>query len=113
MGQEWQIPSIHVWREMLRVLKPGAPVLSFAGSRTSDLIAIGMRAAGFELRDTVIHWVYASGFPKSLDISKAIDTMNGDERAVVGLKSAPQYLSPRSNSPNHMDRARGVDGDGQ
>lgn len=59
MAKEWEIPSVAVWKEIYRVLKPGAPVLSFAGSRTSDLIAVGMRAAGFELRDTVVHWTYA------------------------------------------------------
>lgn len=84
MGKEWQIPSVAVWREIVRVVKPGAPVFSFAGSRTCDLISIGMRAAGLELRDTQIHWVYATGFPKSLNISKAIDSKNGDERPIVG-----------------------------
>jgi hypothetical protein len=53
MGRDWQVPSVAVWREILRVLKPGAPVLAFAGSRTHDLVTIGMRAAGFEIGDTI------------------------------------------------------------
>jgi hypothetical protein len=83
MGKKWSVPSVAFWREAMRVLKPGAPLLVFAGTRTQDLISMGMRAAGFEIRDC-LDWVYASGFPKSLDVSKAIDAANGDERVVIG-----------------------------
>lgn len=71
MSEEWEIPTVAVWREIYRVLKPGAPVLSFAGSRTCDLITVGMRAAGFEVRD-VIQWWYGTGFCKSLNLERAI-----------------------------------------
>ena len=78
MGTDWEIPSVDVWRQCYRVLKPGAHVFCFGGTRTWDLISIGLRAAGFELRDTIksdhpaFAWVQGQGFPKSLDVAKAI-----------------------------------------
>ena len=78
MGKEWDafVPQPQVWRECLRVLKPGGHLLAFAGTRTQDLMTLGLRLAGFEIRDMVA-WVYGSGFPKSLDVSKALDKMAG------------------------------------
>lgn len=61
-----------VWDECMRVLKPGGHVLAFAGSRTVDLMALSIRLAGFDIRDSIA-WLYGSGFPKSLDVAKAID----------------------------------------
>lgn len=76
MGRDWSVPCVRTWREILRVLKPGGFVITFAGPRTADLIAIGMRAAGFEVRDLIASaWTFGTGFPKSLDASKAIDAM--------------------------------------
>jgi len=74
MGRSWDrfVPGPEVWRECLRVLKPGGHLLCFAGTRTVDLMGIAVRLAGFEIRDE-IQWLYGTGFPKSLDISKAID----------------------------------------
>lgn len=74
MGHEWDgfVPPVAVWDECLRVLKPGGHLLAFAGSRTHDLMTLGIRLAGFEIRDSVA-WLYGSGFPKSMDVSKAID----------------------------------------
>src|SRR5690625_25922 len=74
MGKSWDafVPPVAVWDECLRVLKPGGHVLAFAGSRTVDLMTLGLRLAGFEVRDSIA-WLYGSGFPKSLDVSKAID----------------------------------------
>lgn len=85
MGKAWDafVPQPQQWREIYRVLKPGGHVLAFAGTRTQDLMALGLRLAGFEIRDLVA-WVYGSGFPKSLDVSKAIDKAAGAEREVVG-----------------------------
>jgi DNA modification methylase len=86
MGKKWDydVPSIDIWRECLRVLKPGGHLLAFAGSRTYHRMAVNVEDAGFEIRDQVL-WIYGSGFPKSLDVSKAIDNAAGVEREVVGV----------------------------
>lgn len=78
MGKEWDsfVPPPAVWDECLRVLKPGGHVLTFAGTRTMDLMTLGLRLAGFDIRDSLA-WLYGSGFPKSLDVSKAIDKAGG------------------------------------
>ena len=88
MGKTWDswVPGPEVWREAYRVLKPGAHIACFAGSRTHDLMSIALRMAGFECRDTVM-WVYGSGFPKSLAVSKAIDKQQGVERQVIGTRT--------------------------
>lgn len=111
MGKKWDydVPSVEIWKECLRVLKPGGHALIACGTRTQHRMAVNVEDAGFEVRD-VITWLYGSGFPKSLDVSKAIDKSAGAEREIVGLKPDPRYLSPRKNSPNHMDRERGADG---
>jgi DNA modification methylase len=77
MGKRWDydVPSVEVWTECLRVLKPGGHLLAFAGTRTQHRMAVRIEDAGFEIRD-MIAWVYGSGFPKSLDVSKAIDKMD-------------------------------------
>ena len=89
MGRAWDawVPGPECWREVYRVLKPGGHALVFAGSRTSDLMGVALRLAGFEIRDS-IQWWYGQGFPKSLDVSKAIDKAAGATREVVGTKSA-------------------------
>jgi DNA modification methylase len=81
MGKSWDafVPPPAVWDECFRVLKPGGHLLAFAGTRTYDLMGISIRMAGFEIRDS-IGWVYGSGFPKSLDVSKAIDKGTGENK---------------------------------
>jgi len=64
MGKDWQIPPVAVWREIARVLKPGAHVLSFAGQRTVELIALGIRAGGLQRRDLILSWTFGEGIPK-------------------------------------------------
>ncbi|QHJ72822.1 putative DNA methylase [Proteus phage 2207-N35] len=78
MGKTWDsfVPGPSIWKEAYRCLKPGAWAVVFAGSRTQDLMALSLRLAGFEIMDTGM-WLYGSGFPKSLDISKAIDKTLG------------------------------------
>ncbi len=85
MGKKWDydVPSVEIWAECLRVLKPGGHLLAFAGTRTQHRMAVRIEDAGFEIRD-MIAWVYGSGFPKSLDVSKAIDKAAGAEREVLG-----------------------------
>ena len=85
MGKKWdyEVPSIEIWKECLRVLKPGGYLLSFAGTRTQHRMAVNIEDAGFEIRD-MIAWVYGSGFPKSLNVGKAIDKLQGNEREETG-----------------------------
>ncbi len=84
MGKKWDydVPAVNIWEECFRVLKPGGHLLAFAGTRTQHRMAVNIEDAGFEIRD-MIAWVYGSGFPKSHNISKAIDKMAGAEREVV------------------------------
>lgn len=84
MGKRWDydVPSVEIWAECLRVLKPGGHLLAFAGTRTQHRMAVRIEDAGFEIRD-MIAWVYGSGFPKSLDVSKAIDKAAGVEFGAV------------------------------
>lgn len=85
MGRSWDawVPGPEVWREAYRVMKPGAHLLAFSGSRTLDLMSMAIRLAGFEIRDT-LQWLYGTGFPKSLNVSKAIDKMGGASIAWFG-----------------------------
>lgn len=135
MGKTWDsfVPGPSVWRECLRVLKPGGHLLAFAGTRTQDLMALSIRLGGFEIRDSIdwMHdgsedalnfvdsltpaqrdafyrlqdqgdarwtWAYGSGFPKSMDVSKAIDKAAGAEREIVGLKANYHSEGKRSGS---------------
>lgn len=89
MGKSWDKQGVafdpETWKAVLRVLKPGAFLLAFGGTRTYHRIACAIEDAGFELRDCVMY-VFGSGFPKSHDISKAIDKAAGAERKVVGVR---------------------------
>ncbi len=100
--QEWH----KTWaREALRVAKPGAHLLAFGGTRTHHRLMVAIEDAGWEIRDVVM-WVYGSGFPKSLDVGKAIDKAAGAERKVVGEsvhKSgiADSNAGPQSRETDH------------
>jgi site-specific DNA-methyltransferase (adenine-specific) len=89
MGRVWDGGSIafdpETWRAVHRVIKPGGYLLAMGGTRTFHRLACAIEDAGFEVRDTIA-WVYGSGFPKSLDIGKAIDRAAGAEREVVGRR---------------------------
>lgn len=74
---------VDMWEEVLRVMKPGAHLLSFGGPRTFHRVAVAIEDAGFEIRDTLL-WLNGQGFPKSYNISKGIDKALGAERPVVG-----------------------------
>jgi DNA modification methylase len=84
MGKGWDhgVPGVEFWTEALRVAKPGAHLLAFGGTRTYHRLACAIEDAGWEIRDCVM-WVYGSGFPKSHDVSKAIDKRGG---ATAGFK---------------------------
>jgi DNA modification methylase len=92
MSYDWEIPPVQVWVECMRVLRPGGYLLSFAGTRTWDIVSVGIRAAGFDNRDTIatkfgsgtLQWIHGQGFPKSMNIAKAIrklDIPNAEELA--------------------------------
>ena len=78
MGKSWDsfVPGPSIWKEALRVLKPGGHILCFASTRTQDLMGISLRFAGFEIKDTV-QWMYGSGFPKRLNIGKQLSEYTG------------------------------------
>ena len=85
MGKKWDydVPSVEIWKEIYRVLKPGGHALVFGGTRTYHRMVVNIEDAGFEIRDQ-LQWLYGSGFPKSLDVSKAIDKEAGAAREVIG-----------------------------
>lgn len=105
MGKKWDydVPKKEIWEQVLRVLKPGGYLLSFAGTRTQHRMAVNIEDAGFEIRD-MIAWVYGSGFPKSLNIGKAVDKLQGNEREVIGKKHNTYDGSVR-NPDNHKSPA--------
>jgi site-specific DNA-methyltransferase (adenine-specific) len=111
MGKKWDSSgiaySVELWQQCLRVLKPGGHLLSFGGTRTYHRVAVAIEDAGFELRDSIA-WLYGSGFPKSMDVSKAIDKAAGAEREVIGTKIA----SPKgiSQAESRSDSAAGAYG---
>ncbi len=85
MNKRWDydLPSVEFWSEVYRVLKPGGHVLSFGGTRTYHRMVVNIEDAGFEIRDQIM-WLYGSGFPKSHNIGKAVDKLQGNDREVVG-----------------------------
>lgn len=93
MARDWDhgVPGERYWIEALRVAKPGAHLLAFGGTRTYHRLTCAIEDAGWEIRDC-LGWIYGSGFPKSLDVSKAIDKMAGAERETIG---DGQYASRR------------------
>lgn len=90
-------------REAFRVLKPGGHILVFCGPRTYHRMASGVEDAGFEIRDAA-NWIFGSGFPKSLNISKAIDKMNGADREVVSSRVTRKKVSPTLDPTSSMNK---------
>ena len=92
MGKAWDASGIayntEVWRQCWRVLKPGGHLVAFGGTRTYHRMTVAIEDAGFEIRDS-LHWIYGSGFPKSLDVSKAIDKQRDDQ---ADVKRVAAYL---------------------
>lgn len=98
MGRKWDSTGIaynvEMWKQCLRVLKPGGHLLAFGGTRTYHRMACAIEDAGFEVRDTIC-WIYGSGFPKSLNIGKAIDKLQGNEREVLPNPKAKQQTAAK------------------
>ena len=105
LSKKWDhsVPSVEVWTEAMRVLKPGGHALIACGTRTQHRMVCNIEDAGFEIRD-VVSWIYGSGFPKSLNISKAIDKAAGAEREVVGQS---EYVSRASKSQPYKQGEQG------
>jgi site-specific DNA-methyltransferase (adenine-specific) len=99
MGKEWDsfVPQPIIWKEVFRVLKPGGHILCFSSTRTFDWMSMSLRFAGFEIRD-MIAWVYGSGFPKSLNIGKAVDEIQENEREVVGKNKSGSIRNSMSGN---------------
>ena len=115
MGKKWDydVPSVEVWQECLRVLKPGGHALIACGTRTQHRMAVNLEDAGFEIRD-IVAWVYGSGFPKSHNIGKAVDKLQGNERGIVEYKYQNRIPNGRSGlglSGNDNLQIRKQDGD--
>jgi len=106
MGKSWDNTGIannkEMWAECLRVLKPGGHLLAFSGTRTYHRMASAIEDAGFEVRD-MIEWVYGSGFPKSLNIGKAVDKMEGVEHPKNTPISDNGSMSGANYTRNKMD----------
>lgn len=109
MGKKWDydVPSVEIWAECLRVLKPGGHLLAFAGTRTQHRMAVRIEDAGFEIRD-MIAWVYGSGFPKSLDVSKAIDKMDASEAQKQRRLAFTAWVRSQGVTPRQIDDATGT-----
>lgn len=121
MGKHWDDGAVAfdpvVWGHCLRVLKPGGHLLAFGGTRTWHRLACAVEDAGFEMRDSIA-WLFGSGFPKSMDVSKAIDKAAGAEREVtrherVGIASGsgnavggPKMVVPLCDNPATDDAKR-------
>jgi len=109
MGKAWDaLPPGPDWaEECLRVLKPGGHLLAFGGTRTWHRLAVAVEDAGFEIRDSIA-WMYGSGFPKSLDVSKAIDKQRDDTEAVDALARELRGRLPRKPDWGAIDAACGT-----
>jgi len=108
MGKKWDydVPSQEIFEECLRVLKPGGHLLSFAGSRTYHRMAVRVEDAGFEIRDQIM-WIYGSGFPKSLNIGKAVDKKNGVKGDVIGTRKVTSSDIGQKSGWNELNTDRG------
>lgn len=108
MGKSWDsfVPGPSVWKEINRVLKPGANLLTFGGTRTQDLLSIALRMGKFEIRECIMY-CFGSGFPKSYSISKGIDKRRVDSDTIVSwLKSlgTKDEISKAANvTPRQVD----------
>lgn len=106
MGAKWdsELPTVEMWREALRVAKPGAHLLAFGGTRTYHRLACAIEDAGWEIRDCIM-WVYGSGFPKGMDIAKHIDKTDGIWR---GRAAKVQSRNFAMSGPNYERTDKGV-----
>lgn len=111
MGKGWDTSGIaydvEVWRQALRVLKPGGHLLAFSGSRTYHRMTCAIEDAGFEIRDQIM-WVYGSGFPKSLDVSKAIDKIDRAEAVEARARAFTAWMRSTGITAQQINAATGT-----
>jgi len=102
MGRHWDhgVPGVDFWKATLRLLKPGGHLLAFGGDRTYHRLACAIEDAGFDIRHTIVY-CFGSGFPKSHDISKAIDRLAGAEREVVEHGKPVKRIIPGADQNKH------------
>ncbi|MPS98248.1 MAG: site-specific DNA-methyltransferase [Pseudomonas sp.] len=102
MGKRWDydVPSVEIWAECLRVLKPGGHLLAFAGTRTQHRMAVRIEDAGFEIRD-MIAWIYGSGFPKSLNVAKSIESGGGRPEDIRRMQLGDEYVASGRGRRNY------------
>ncbi len=113
MGKGWDkgVPGVEFWEHIGAACLPGAYMVAFGGTRTHHRLMCAIEDAGWEIRDCLM-WLYGSGFPKSLDVSKAIDKAVGVEREVVGRRKqpqGPQSVTRRAVQSNHGYRPPGAE----
>ena len=112
MGKSWDNTgiayNIELWKECLRVLKPGGYLLAFSGTRTYHRMAVAIEDAGFEIRD-MIEWVYGSGFPKSLNVGKAVDKLGNNPYGWLDFADTYKKIVEESNyNHNDIDKYLGI-----
>ena len=111
MGKGWDrgVPGVEFWAEVLRVLKPGAHLLAFGGSRTFPRLAVAIEDAGFEIRDT-LSWLYGSGFPKSHNLPGGLGTALKPGWEPIILARKPFRGTVKANVAAHGTGALNIDG---
>ena len=112
MGKKWDydVPSVEIWEECMRVLKPGGHLLAFAGSRTYHRMAVRIEDAGFDIRDQIM-WIYGSGFPKSHNVGHKLEEWEGWGTALKPahepIVMARKPLSEKSVADNVLEWGTG------
>jgi DNA modification methylase len=114
MGRKWDATGIaydaEMWREVFRVMKPGAHLVAFGGTRTYHRMACAIEDAGFEIRDQLA-WTYASGFPKSMDVSKALDRQKGNRDEILRVTKFVREAAKAAGVTNRqIDETFGMNG---
>jgi len=104
MGKGWDkvLPTIEIWKECLRIAKPGAIILAFGGTRTYHRLCCDIEDAGWKIKDCIM-WIYGSGFPKGTDISKAIDKLSGTNRKIIGKGKGRTGKAAQPNGSSFSD----------
>jgi len=109
MAKKWDydVPSVEVWNEAMRVLKPGGHALIACGTRTQHRMVVNIEDAGFEIRD-VVSWIYGSGFPKSLNVSKAIDKMDAGDAQQARRYKFTEWVRSNGITPKQINICLGA-----